>query len=73
MTPAMGTDYFLPIYLAIHTGLGRSEIHGLYWFDVDLEAGFLKAVRTVVSLKGDRVHLSEPKSRKSQRVVAIRA
>ena len=33
----------------------------------------LKVVRTMISLKGDRVQISEPKSRKSRRVVAIGA
>ena len=39
---AWGTDYFLPIYLALHTGLRRFEICGLRWSDVDLEAHALK-------------------------------
>ena len=68
---AHGTDYFLPIYLAIHTGLRRSEICGLRWADVDLKAQTIRVVRTMISLKGDRVHISEPKSRNSRRVVAI--
>ena len=68
---ARGTDYFQPIYLAIHTGLRRSAICGLNWSDGDLEAGFVKVVRTMISLKGDRVHFAELKSRNSWREVAI--
>ena len=70
---ARGTEYYLPIYLALYTGLRRSEIFGLRWSDVELEAHALNVIRTMISLKGDRVHISEPKSRKSRRVVAIGA
>lgn len=70
---ARGTGHFLPIYLAVLTGHRRSEICGLNRPDADLEAGSLKVVRTMISLRGDRVHFAEPKSRNSRRVVAIAA
>ncbi len=68
---AEGTDYFLPVHLAVHTGLRRSELCGLLWSDVDLDARALTVVRTMVSVRGDPVHFAEPKSRGSRRVVAF--
>ena len=65
------TDYRLPIHLALHTGMRRSEICGLFWNDVDLESSSLSVVRTMASLKGDLYHLDEPKSRRSRRVIAF--
>src|SRR5664280_668601 len=52
------------------TGLRRSELLGLRWVDVDLEAGTL-AVRQVVSLDKYRPFLAEPKTPRSRRVVAL--
>ena len=66
-----GTDYHLPIHLALHTGMRRSEICGLFWSDVDMHDSSLSVVRTMVSLKGDPQHLDEPKSRRSKRVIAF--
>ena len=66
-----GTDYHLPIHLALHTAMRRSEICGLFWSDVDLDSSSLTVVRTMVSLQGDPYHLDEPKSRRSRRVIAF--
>ena len=71
MEQAKGTDYHLPIHIALHTGLRRSEICGLLWTDVDLARNSLSVVRTMVSIEGDPTHLDEPKSQRSRRVVAF--
>ena len=70
---AEGTDYHLPIHLAFYTGLRLSEILGLRWSDIDLEARTLTVRRTMVSLRGDPMHIGEPKLRGSRRVVAFGA
>lgn len=60
-----------PAFLMLATtGLRRSELLGLRWADVDLEAG-TTAVRQVVSLDRYRPFLAEPKTAKSRRVVAL--
>ncbi|MYE41865.1 MAG: site-specific integrase [Chloroflexi bacterium] len=66
-----GTDYYLPIHLALYTGLRRSEICGLYWDDLNPEGNSLRVVRTMVSITGDPAHIGEPKSQRSRRVVAF--
>ena len=70
---ARGTDYETAIYLAIYFGLRRSELCGLRWSDVDLEAGKLDVSRTLVSVTGAGAQLSEPKSRASRRGISIGA
>jgi integrase len=53
--------------LAIHTGLRRSELLGLKWTDVDLEAGILSVQR---SLDTDGT-FNPPKRNKSRRTVKL--
>ena len=60
-----------PVLLTLATtGMRRSEVLGLRWTDVDLEAGTL-AVRRVVSLDKYKPFLAEPKTDRSRRVVAL--
>ena len=66
-----GTDYHLPIHLALSTGLRRSEICGLYWSDLNLKESSLRVVRTMVSTTGEPARIGEPKSQRSRRVVAF--
>ena len=71
MEHAKGTDYHLPIHIALHTGLRSSEICGLLSTDIDLSKSSLSVVRTMVSIEGDSTHLDEPKSQRSRRVLAF--
>jgi integrase len=62
-----------PAFLTLATtGLRRSELLGLRWADVDLDAGTL-AVRQVVSLDKYVPFIAEPKTARSRRVVALDA
>ncbi len=56
--------------LFLSTGMRRGEVAGLRWIDVDLEAGRV-AVRHTRVLVYDRATVSEPKTRRSRRVVAV--
>ena len=66
-----GTDYHLPVHLALRVGLRRSELCGLFWSDLSLEESSLSVLRTMVSLPGEPAHLDEPKSKRFRRVVAF--
>ena len=68
---AKRTDYHLPIHLATYTGLRRSEVLGLRWSDVDLDARKLVVNRTMVALRSAPTHIDQPKSRRSRRVVVF--
>ncbi len=56
------------VFLA--TGMRRGEVAGLRWIDVDLEVGRVSVRHTRV-LVYDRATVSEPKTRRSRRVVAL--
>ncbi len=65
------TMYYPIFYLAIHTGLRRSELLGLRWRDVDLNMSTLSVVQVMLKLAGGIVHFQEPKTPKSRRQVSL--
>ncbi|HZJ28141.1 MAG TPA: site-specific integrase, partial [Acidimicrobiia bacterium] len=56
--------------LFLATGMRRGEVAGLRWIDVDLDAGRV-AVRHTRVLVYDQAIISEPKTRRSRRVVSL--
>jgi integrase len=46
-----GTELFVPVLLALATGLRRAEVLGAAWSAVDLDAGLLRVVQTVEETK----------------------
>jgi integrase len=67
---AAGTALYLPLLLAIGTGMRRGELLGLRWADVDLEAGTATVNRTLQEAYGE-LHLKEPKTTRSRRAVTL--
>lgn len=41
-----GTELYLPVLLALHTGMRRGEVFGLKWADVDIFQGQIKVQRS---------------------------
>jgi integrase len=69
---AEGTRLYVPVVLAIATGLRRGELLGLRWADLNLEAGTLTVNRTLqVTRKG--ISYKEPKTRRSRRTIPLPA
>lgn len=62
----------LPVKLACHLGLRRSEVLGLRWRDMDLQTGLL-SVRWVRTTVGCRVVEKAPKTADSCRTLSIGA
>ena len=56
---------------AVHTGLRRSEICGLKWDTVDLEAGILSVVATLQQIRGPGLVTGVPKTKRSRRTVTL--
>jgi len=67
---AQGTRLYLPILLAVFTGMRRGEILALRWQDVEFDAGYLHVRRAVEETKAG-VTFKEPKSRKGRRMVSL--
>jgi integrase len=58
--------------LAVTTGMGRGELLGLKWSDVDLENTSVSVRRTLTRTdNGKRVSLGEPKTKKSRRTIRL--
>lgn len=64
------TSLFIPVLLAVTTGLRRGEILGLRWEDVDLNAATL-AVRQSLEQTKTGLSFKQPKTQKGRRVVTL--
>ena len=65
------TDRFAAAwYLSATTGMRRGEVLGLRWADLDMDAARLSVRQTVISISY-KIHVSEPKTARSRRVVAL--
>lgn len=75
LAAAAADEVYHPFFvLALHTGMRRGELLGLRWSEVDLEAGTIKIVRTLVpnvTGAGGGMIESQPKTRRSYRTVPI--
>lgn len=67
---ARGTRLYLPVLLAVTTGMRLGEILGLRWQDVDLQAGTL-AVRQALQQTREGLSFKQPKTQKSRRAVKL--
>jgi integrase len=67
-----GTHMYLPVLLALHTGMRSGEILGLRWSEVDLAAGALNVGNTLQSVKGNLI-MREPKSFAGRRRIPLTA
>ncbi len=65
------TNFYIPIHLAVSTGLRRSEILGLRWSDIKLRSRTITVSRTMVEIAGNSAHIDRPKSHSSNRTIPI--
>ncbi|MFN3653514.1 MAG: tyrosine-type recombinase/integrase [Armatimonadota bacterium] len=70
VTVVRETRLYIPILLAVSTGMRRGEILGLRWRDVDLAAGVI-SVRQSVQQTRSGLHFKEPKTQKSRRSLLL--
>ena len=68
----VGTRLYIPVLLAVTTGLRRGEILALRWQDIDLDQGTLAVRRSLEQTRGGN-RFKEPKTQKARRVVALPA
>ncbi len=65
------SKYGAVFYLALNTGMRRSELLGLQWRDVDLSLKTIAVRRTLLDLKGKGVVEGEPKTGCSRRSISL--
>ncbi len=64
-------DRLYPLWVLLGTtGMRRGEAIGLRWSDVDLDAGRLHLVQTIISVRG-KVMVGEPKTLRGRRPIAL--
>lgn len=71
LNAAHGTPYYALFYTAVYTGLRRSELLGLRWCDVDLDLATMSVVQTIHRLRNSEYVISQTKSKRSRRLVAL--
>jgi integrase len=69
---AKQTSLYLPVLVAITTGLRRGELLGLRWSDLDLKAGTLTVNQSLERLKG-KISFKAPKTKTSRRSITLPA
>ena len=67
---AQAEGLYACFYLMLCLGLRRGEVLGLRWENVELEAGKLRIVETLVVARG-KVIKSKPKTKKSRRMLTL--
>jgi len=68
---AKDTPYHALFYLALFTGMRRSELLGLKWNDVDLILGEVSVTRSLHHLRDGSIVFRSPKTAKGRRTVAL--
>lgn len=68
---AKDTPYYALFYTLITTGLRRGEALALHWGDIDLLGAELTIARSLQQLDSGKTIISQPKTGKSRRTIAI--
>ena len=68
---AKNSKYYELFYLALFSGMRRSELLALRWVDIDLELGQVYVTRGLQQLKDSSLIFTQPKSEKSRRTIAL--
>jgi integrase len=72
LAAASTTRLYVPIVLALATGLRRGEVLGLHWQDIDLTTGVLQVVRSLEQTN-EGLRFKSPKTKRSRRPVVLPA
>jgi integrase len=68
---AKATPYYVLFYLALFTGMRRSELLALRWCDADLIMGEVSVSRSLHHLRDGSIVIRQPKTPKARRQVAL--
>jgi integrase len=65
-----GRSLYMPVLLAVSTGMRRGEVLALRWQDIDMDAGTLKVAQTVEQTKAG-ISIKPPKTDRSRRTITL--
>jgi integrase len=68
---ARPTQYYALFYMALFTGMRRSELLALRWQDIDLLFLQVSVTRSLHQVKGGQIVIRQPKTEKSRRLVSL--
>ena len=68
---ARPTQYYALFYMALFTGMRRSELLALRWRDIDLMLFQISVNRTLHQVRGGGIVIRQPKTERSRRIVAM--
>ena len=68
-----GTALYMPILLAVTTGMRRGEVLAVRWSDIDLDSGILSVTRTLEKSRYGGLNFKQPKTQKSRRTISLPA
>lgn len=71
LSAAKPTPYYALFYLALFTGMRRSELLALRWEDIDLDLSQVSVSRTLHQLRDRSIVFRAPKTAKGRRTVAL--
>lgn len=62
---------YIPVLIAVTTGMRRGEILALRWCDVDLDRNTLAVTQTLEKTRGGGLCFKQPKTKKSRRSITL--
>jgi integrase len=68
---AKETPYYVLFYIALSTGMRRSELLALRWCDADLLYGQVSVTRSMHYMRKGEMVFRQPKTEKSRRLIAL--
>jgi integrase len=71
LSVARESDYYPIFYLALFTGMRRSEILALRWLDIDLIYGQISVCRSLHHLRNNQTIYRQPKTTQGNRTIAL--
>ncbi len=67
----IGSNFYIPLQIAFHTGMRGGEVTALQWDDIDLNSKTIKVQHTLINKGKGIFELGTPKTKSSNRTITI--